>query len=354
MTNSGKTFCKCGYSVGLSAMRPSTFYIIPLALAVYYFCMWLLAVRRPGRESIVVRYRPPAGLSPAAVRYIATLGCDGRTFVAILAQLAAYKLLSITSDPERGAAYLSKLQEDRHILMQLPDEERIVLKEIFEWQDQTELGLPEFRLMQKIQESLQKQLTKYVTRNLPYVVAAILMSGAATAWMCLSLHLFGDDRFEATLVSCFTGLTVAMFAAAAVYLWDSNFQAIKLAFRGLYHRRALLFLFFLILLFPAMWYLLMRTVAPTFANVTGLLILINMLAAPLLRNHTSAGRQLFNEICGFRQFLQRAEQDRLQRLNPADQPMQADQEYIPYAIALDVREDWGDQLGIKTMVETAL
>jgi hypothetical protein len=103
-----------------------------------------------------------------------------------------------------------------------------------------------------------------------------------------------------------------------------------------------------------MWYLLIRTVTPIFTNVTGLLILINMLFPPFLRSYTPAGWQLVNQLRGFRQFLQQAEQDRLQRLNPADAAIQADQEYVPYAIALDVREDWGDQLGIRTMIETAL
>lgn len=335
-------------------MDASAFYVIPAALAAYYVCVGLLVRHNLADESIVVRYQPPAGLSPAAVRYLITLGCDGRTLVAILAQLAAYKLLSIIPDKDKGAVYLNKLQEGRHLAEKLADEERIVFKSIFEWQERLELVAPESRLMEKLHKSLQNQLNKYVTRNILYLVVALILSGAASIWMCLSLRLFGSDPLQAPMISAFTGLTVAMFSAAAIYFWDTNLQAVRLALRGLYHRRVLIFLFFLVLLFPAMWYLLMRTAAPTFANVTSLLILINMLAAPLLRSYTPAGWQLLNQVYGFRQFLQVAEQDRLQRLNPAAQPIQAGQEYLPYAIALDVREDWGDQLGIKMMVETQL
>jgi len=61
-----------------------------------------------------------------------------------------------------------------------------------------------------------------------------------------------------------------------------------------------------------------------------------------------------NEIDGFRQYLQGTEQERLQRMNQPGHEAKFDAEFIPYAIALDLREGWGDELGVKTMVETAL
>ncbi len=281
-----------------------------------------------------------------------TLACDGRTFIAVLAQLAAYRLLSIV--PGRKAICLTRLKNVSHLSGQLHEEEKIVFKDIFEWEDAVELTVPSPRLMEKIQKSLQDQFKQHVTRNFPYIVIALVLSGAATAWMCVSLRLFGGDLFEAALLSVFTGLTVSIFAAFTVRLWGNNLQAIKLAMRGLYHRRVLLFLAVLVLLCPAIWYGLLRAVAPAFANVTASLILVNMLAAPLLHSYTASGRRLMHDIRGFRQFLQIVEQDRLQRMNPPDQPIQAGQEFVAYAIALDVREDWGDQLGIKAMVETVL
>lgn len=300
---------------------------------------------------MVVRYQPPAGLSPAGIRYLSTFRCDGRTFVAILAQLAAHKLLSII--PAK-AVILTKLRDERHLARQLREEEKLVFKNLFEWQETVELGTPEPRLLEKIQKSLHAQLSQYVTRNFTYIILGLVLTGAATAWMCLSLRLFGNDAFDAPVMSAFTGLTVAIFALFTIHFWEGNLQAVKLALRGLYHRRLLLFLAVVILLFPAIWYLLLHTVAPAFANVTGMLILVNMLAAPCLRSYTAAGWQLLSQIQGFRQFMEAAEQDRLQRLNPPSQPMQAGEEFLPYAIALDVREDWGDQLGIRAMVETVL
>ena len=334
-------------------MESAGYYLIVIAVAVYYFFAWLVLGRKPRQESVVVRYEPPAAASPAVARYVFTQSCDGRTFAAVVAQLAARRIISVT--PSSKTVHVTQLQKERRVLEQLSDEERLVLKNLFEWNDSgVDLATPDSRFMEKLQECLQIKAAEYVTRNLIYVVIALVASAVATTWMCLSLHLFGNDLFEEYLLAAFTGLTVGMFIAASVYLWDRNSLAIVLAFRGVYRRRVIPVLLFFVFLFPAMWYVLMRTITPSFAGVTVLLMIVNMLAAPALRGYTAAGKQLFGEILGFRQFLQQVEQDRLQRLNAPGKPLQTGQQYLPYAIALDVREDWGDELGIKAMVETAL
>ena len=334
-------------------MATAFYYVIPLAIALYYLVTWQMLGRKPRQESVVVRYEPPAGVSPALARYVFTQSCDGRTFAAVLTQLAARSIISIT--PSKKTVHLTQLQKEHRVLGHLSDEERLVLKNLFACNDNgVELTAPDPRLIEKLQECLQAEANTYLTRNTVYVVIALVASAAATSWMCFSLHLFGNGLFEEYFLAAFTGLTVGMFVAGSAYLWDRNFPAIVLAFRGLYRRRVIPVLLFFVFLFPAMWYALMRTVTPSFAGVTVLLMIVNMFAAPALRGYTAAGKQLFGEILGFRQFLQQVEQDRLQRLNPTGKPLQAGQQYLSYAIALDVREDWGDELGVKSMVETTL
>jgi hypothetical protein len=46
------------------------------------------------------------------------------------------------------------------------------------------------------------------------------------------------------------------------------------------------------------------------------------------------------------------EQDRLQRLNASSAEPAAEIEYLPYAIALEVREAWGDHLAEAFFVST--
>lgn len=324
-------------------------------MAAYYGLAWLIVGRRRRDKSIAVRYQPPDQLSPAAVRYVYTMHSDGRTYAAIVAQLAARRLLAIGPGKEHGAIYVEKLAEDHHRLANLPEEEKLVFKDLLEFNDRVALRPPQLRDVERIQTLLEKQIkAKYFSRNLPWVVVGLILTAAAAASLSLASGIFGSDKLEAWTMATFSGLTVAMYGLWGYWIWDTNGLALMLALRGLYHRRTLPVLLAFVFVYPALWYVIIRAAVPGFAVITTLLILINSFSAPCLRNYTAVGRRVRNEIEGFRQFLQGTEQDRLQRMNPGAQPAAFDTEFIPYAIALDLREAWGDELGIKTMVETEL
>ena len=91
------------------------------------------------------------------------------------------------------------------------------------------------------------------------------------------------------------------------------------------------------------------------------LVAINIAAFPALRRVTPLGRQVRDQIEGFRTFLDKVEQDRLRRVDPGDQMAVApgasgahatSTEFLPYAIALEVREPWGDHLAEACVVTT--
>jgi hypothetical protein len=50
------------------------------------------------------------------------------------------------------------------------------------------------------------------------------------------------------------------------------------------------------------------------------------------------------DIEGFRPLLVKAERDRLRRLNAAGAALDAAPAFVPYAIALEIKEAWGDHL----------
>jgi len=339
----------------LNVIAKDSYWIVAVIVA-YYLCAWLLVGRKREGKSISIRYQPPDGLSPAALRYVYTMGAsDGRTYAAIVAQLAARGLLAIVPEQVNGAIYLVKLKEDRHQVRRLPEEERRVFDDLLEFDERVRLERPEMGRIERIQKILADSLpAKYFTRNLPWVVLGWLGTAAFTTWLSLSSGMLGKDAVDACTVSLFTGFTVAMYSAAGYWMWDTNRLAIRLATRGLYRRRTLPLLIAFLVLYPALWYAIVSMTTPSFARLTEMLILVNTFAAPALCNYTAAGRWMLDEIEGFRRFLQNTEQDRLQRMNQPGEEARFDAEFIPYAIALDLREDWGDELGVKTMVETAL
>ena len=327
-------------------------YALAGALAVYYFIAWLPVGRNRSKSSVMVRYTPPDNMSPAAMRFIYTMGADGRTYTAILAGLAARGLLEIV--PGKNGVMLKKTETDHHESRNLLAEEKKVFKDLFEWEEQVPLRRPEWRMMEKLHETLQEQLGgKFVTRHLDWVVAGMVISGAAAAWLS-AMTLFRKDPADAWMMCAFIGLTVAMYGAFGYQMWDRNLLAIQLALRGVYRRRTLPLLAAFVVIYPALWFVLIWNVAPAFAAVTEAMILMNTFLPSCLRNYTAEGRRLREEIEGFRRFLAGTEQDRLQRMNESGKPPQMDLKFVPYAIALDLRESWGDELGIRAMVETEL
>jgi uncharacterized membrane protein len=68
--------------------------------------------------------------------------------------------------------------------------------------------------------------------------------------------------------------------------------------------------------------------------------LIAYLFYHLLKAPTLAGAKVMAEINGFREFLNTAERDRLELLNPPNITPEVFEKFLPYAIALDCENRW--------------
>lgn len=72
----------------------------------------------------------------------------------------------------------------------------------------------------------------------------------------------------------------------------------------------------------------------------GLMIALHVLFAWLLHAPTPAGRQVMDEIEGFRMYLDTAEQDRLDRMRSPALTPEVFESFLPYAYALGVENHW--------------
>jgi hypothetical protein len=84
------------------------------------------------------------------------------------------------------------------------------------------------------------------------------------------------------------------------------------------------------------------------------LMLVNLVWAPRLKRRTVQGRQILDQIAGFRLFLEKVEKDRLDKLNAAGEAPEMLDEHLSYAIALEVKEAWGDHLALTFMAATVM
>jgi uncharacterized membrane protein len=76
------------------------------------------------------------------------------------------------------------------------------------------------------------------------------------------------------------------------------------------------------------------------AGTAVLLGLINVVFYHLLRAPTQTGRQLLDQIEGFRLYLSTAEEERLKVLHPPEKTPELFERYLPYALALDCENEW--------------
>jgi hypothetical protein len=330
--------------------RDKWYLAAPLALCLYYFLAWLAIGRSPKPGTIVVRYEPPAGISPAGARYLITTGSDGRTLAAVIAALAARDCLSV--EPHDGMYKLTRLAPDPGEQSKLAPEEASALNYLFEDGPVTEISpsmsqensARNSRYVANIQQDLAQRFGGiYFTRHIGYVTVGVL----ATFIVAFSLAASAQGRdtggtFFMTTWILFCALILgAIVETGLLPAWKAVLRGTAGSIKLLPGTAAAgVFVFF----FGFLLVKLSQGVSPAFALMVAALALVNLIWAPFLKRMTKEGRATLDALEGFRQFLVSVEQDRLHRLNASSTEPAAELKYLPYAIALEVREAWGDHL----------
>jgi hypothetical protein len=332
----------------------------PGLVFLYYLIAWFWIGPEPKPSAFVARYEPPEGLSPAAARYIASGTTDGRSFATVIAQLAVRGCLRV--EPDSGKYRLSRLMTDRATESALAPEEKRALALLFEDGPVIELSpaldqrntAQNSRYVFHIHEELTKKLgNKYFTRHGGIIILGVL----ATLSFALPLAATarGRDAFGAvflTLWILFCGLMIGLmvelsFASA----WKTAVRA-GMGWIKLLPGTAAIAVFMGIITF--LLTKLAAGVSLSFSLMVVAFLLINLGWGPRLKRKTPLGREVSDQIAGFRQFLQKVDQDRLNRLHPdVDAPQDFDR-FLPYAIALEVKEAWGDQLSQTFLASTVV
>jgi Predicted membrane protein (DUF2207) len=322
----------------------------PCMLFVYYLIAWLWIGPEPKPGTVVTRYDPPENLSAAAVRYVVTTGSDGRSFATVIAALAARGCLRV--EPQNGNYKLSRLMSDRATEAKLAPEESRVLKMLFE--DAPTITLTpamdqrntaqNTRYVFAIQQELSKRLQGlYFTKHAGIIALGVLATIATAS--VFAARATGRDASGAlffTIWALGAGLMIGLLFEMAFW------PACKTARRSgggwvrLLPGTAAVGAFTWAIVY--MLQKLAQGVSVAFALMLAGLMLVNLAWGPQLKRRTVQGRQLLDQIAGFRLFLERVEQGRFDKLNAADETPQMLDEHLPYAIALEVKEAWGDHL----------
>jgi hypothetical protein len=251
---------------------------------------------------------------------------------------------------------------DRTMESSLAPEETITLAALFEGGPSIELspGLDQSNQAQNArfvfhihQELNQKLGGKYLTRHPGIIAVGVLgtfMAALSLAAVAQGPNPTGAVFFTMWILFCGLGIGM-MFELSFATAWRTVFRSGK-GWLKLLPGTAAIAIFGSAIVF--MLTKLAAGVSPSFAWMVVALLAINLGWAPQLKRRTKLGRELLDQIAGFRQFLEKVEQDRMDRLAPsASTPADLDR-YVPYAIALEVKEAWGDHLAQTFLASTVV
>ena len=327
-----------------------------ILVLLYYIFVWFRVGRDPEKSSIMPNYEPPAGVSPAAMRYLLRMGFDDKTVTAAVIDMAVKKFLSIKENS--GAYTLHRSTGDQKLLS--PEERAAGAKLFGEFKSDDDASEDRQRNVVRLKPNcgalrdavtaLRKTLHAeedkiYFNANQRYLIPGVILSvGVAVA---MAVMESGGRRFVLGFFSAWlSGWSVAVFLLVrqAVNLRKAARAGGSLT-RDLRKAARASTLFALPFVAAEIGVLYALGAMISFLALLTLAALVgtNFLFHWLLKAPTHAGRDLLNQIEGFRMFLRAVDGDRLNRLTPPDKTPELFEKYLPYAVALDSEQAWAQQ-----------
>ena len=316
-------------------------------VCAYYLFAWLISGSGNKSGAVVPLYDPPRQLSAAMLRYIWKESFDDRTFWAGILSLVAKGLATLHSG-ENGAALIratpSASRKDK-----LPREEEILLDELVRGHTRRDVSInmlsPKATLaVRDMADALRRDaLGLWFTDNRPLVVGGTLLSALA---LCVVASPRSREEWAALI------LGLAVMAPGAFYLffiaqrvWDVICAVRQHCDWAVLRREALL----IAMLLPCIAAIVVGGVVlgATFGwqavAATLFLAVLNAFSLLRIKTPTQEGNNVLTEIEGFRLFLSSVERLPMQRSDEPSNHVGVYEKYLPYAVALEVEQAWGDR-----------
>ena len=314
-----------------------------LILFFYYIIAWVKVGKDPEPEAIIPRFEPPAEFTPAAARYIMRMGFDNKTFTAAVVSLAVKKYLTIEDDDDNFTLTLA----DTANLKALSKGEKKVARKLFSGSDQLVLKRSNHKKISESISALEKSLqpdfqSLHFERNRIYLLPGLLITVLIILSIIFTAHQKDLAGFMAVWLTIWSGACFALLYGV-YHAWKGVLSGRS----GLSEKGGALFTTFFALPFFGGWFLGMYALstATSFISVIVLIVVIcvNFLFFHLLKAPTIYGRQTMDQLEGLKLFLSVAEKDRLNLLNPPEKTPELFEQFLPWALALDVEQEWSEQ-----------
>jgi hypothetical protein len=281
-----------------------------LFIALYYYWAWNRVGRDPQGGPIVPRWDAPDDISPALVHYIHHKGLRGNdAFSAALLSLAVKGHVTLE---ELGKKDM-KIQATGNIPKSgsLPVGEQVIYNKVSNRSGGFRIDKANGKSVVSLASGFRSKLAsehrnKYFVRNLPWIIAGVLMSAAAIA---ISLASAGGEAD--TIVPLVFGVIVA----SSLFMVVFNVLSRNAGFNGWSFAGIARWAVFGIVAFnflPAVGGILASTgTNPLLLTAIGSIVVLNALFWYLLGAPTPLGQRLMDGIEGLKTYIKLAETDRL-------------------------------------------
>ncbi|WP_154223020.1 DUF2207 domain-containing protein [Marinicella rhabdoformis] len=297
----------------------------------YFIRAWHHHGRDPKAGVIIPRFEAPKGLSPAAVRYIDKELIDEKSLTAAILSLATKGFVTI-KQTEKLFKIKPKDRPNKHPLSR---GERNIKSKLFG------RGNHAVHLKKKYHSkvaSAKISLTKALKDE--YKEKCFVDNWDKISWGWV-ISLFLSYFFFYTLYGHIMGGFVLFFMMLFACFFAGMFIVIIVGAPWL----LILVVLGLIGSYVELSEWFMTHWLP--CTFVGLIFFGNLLFAYLLRAPTLFGRQLKDQIEGLKLYLRTAEVNRLNLLHPPEQNLSHYEALLPYAIALNLENAWGERFSLQ-------
>jgi uncharacterized membrane protein YgcG len=309
-----------------------------LVLTGFLYLQWRRVGRDPKGGVIIPEYDPPAGLSPAAVRYIRRMAYDDRCFAADMVALGVSGNVRIRKDGK--SKYSIERMPGGHPSSDLPESERTLYEGLLgsrsslEFDDANHAIIgPARSAHQKILDSTQAKPNFRRNDGIGCLGGLISIAAIVAAFLIDPLSV-NAPVIVPTVIVFIVATIFSTVVLNTVIAWKDGRRPVGLIIGTI--------LVAAILLVAAGF--LSYTTSVLCALLVALLSAVQVPFAHWMRAPTVAGRKLLDRIEGLRLYLGVAERDDLARAKAPPMSVDEYQRLLPYALALDVEKTWGDQL----------
>ena len=315
-----------------------------IILMAYYLWVWFKIGRDPAKGPIIPLFSPPKGFTPGAVRFVTRMGFDHKSFASAVVNMAVKGFLVIQENQDEFT--LSKTGTGESLLS---GGEKRIAKNLFQWADRITLETTNHSKIGKAVDSFKKSLKidfekLYFQRNSKWLIPGGGISLLTLVCIVLSAPEVGGAVFMLVWLSIWTGGCLVL-VWTTVNAWKTAFSS---GGSGGFIKKSspmgitLFTLPFVGFEFFGMWAF-SSMASPMAVVALFLVILINFIFYHLMKAPTIYGRRIMDQIEGFKLYLSVAEKQGLDMRSPPEKTSQLFEKFLPYALALDVENQWSEQ-----------